>query len=691
MDRRYFHGIRTFAAHGLAKCAIPQLDYLGQYHLEKAFQDFFCVPDTSVPRANDFSDRASYLLQSAIPKALAKVRDANGSVPISVRRFFIDKIKFNDNTMNEFSDCFYMAMLMKCLAECIATTSSSRNNYSFHFNNDDEHDDDSEEQQLKREALIEIERYRRIDEWISSYQNTYTITAIQCIERLLQSGAIKDRAADILQYTRAGNADNVRLQSFTALGGLKLARKSQIMKYILHSLAEEQSPYLKSSLVQIFGQALGSKAIGDDQAETLPRPAVEVDAGLILEQEAPAEARQVEIARKTSPEGALNALRDLVAHDDVLKSALWQAVQSPTFTLSEVASLLDVAGLLFETSEVKESLPLTLRLPRKYKVLHVGQGKLRFTQTGALRIRPSQHSPLSAQDWALFQEHELKYTGPVVKEVKERKTDKKAADDLHARLAIVTENLQKQEQLQAQKKGGHMSPPAARTPATESAPVKLSLKRKQSVDLGRAGSPKIQKTQKAQTANGSTITPAPIRSPSVVKQRSITPATSLSGPSKAAKSIKAKSKLVKLNTQRVRDRVDEILSTPPRRTLSLAAARRASQTPAATPVTAASPATDGYFPQQSPQSEGGLFSKKHMQGWNTGGFRSFGSAGQAPGRIKIEDTDSVAGPASGISPKTAWPPMSSHEKSMQDDDHKPNNPAEPPRKGIVKLKLGKKA
>jgi transcription initiation factor TFIID subunit 2 len=74
---------------------------VGQYHLERAFQEFFCFADSPMPRANDFSDRMSYLIQKAIPIALSHVKDERGKVPMSVRRFFVDKLKFNDNSNNE--------------------------------------------------------------------------------------------------------------------------------------------------------------------------------------------------------------------------------------------------------------------------------------------------------------------------------------------------------------------------------------------------------------------------------------------------------------------------------------------------------------------------------------------------------------------------------------------------------------
>jgi transcription initiation factor TFIID subunit 2 len=103
MDRRYFHGIRTTAAQGIAICARDELDWIGLFHLEKVFEELFCFTDSPMTRSNDFSDRTSYLIQCAIPKAISKIKDNTGHAPASVKRFFIDKLKFNDNSNNEAS------------------------------------------------------------------------------------------------------------------------------------------------------------------------------------------------------------------------------------------------------------------------------------------------------------------------------------------------------------------------------------------------------------------------------------------------------------------------------------------------------------------------------------------------------------------------------------------------------------
>lgn len=101
MDRRYFHGIRTAAARALLAHAKEDVGWIGLFHLETAFQELFCFPNSPMTRSNDFSDRASYNIQLAIPEAISHVRDRSGKTPLRVKRFLYDKLKFNDNSNNE--------------------------------------------------------------------------------------------------------------------------------------------------------------------------------------------------------------------------------------------------------------------------------------------------------------------------------------------------------------------------------------------------------------------------------------------------------------------------------------------------------------------------------------------------------------------------------------------------------------
>lgn len=676
MDRRYFHGIRTTAAIGLTKLAVPAIKYIGLYHLDKAFSELYCFPDnTTMPRPNDFLDRASYLVQCTIPRAMTAVRDQEGRVPIQVRKFLFDKIKFNDNTHNEnngnISDSFYLATLMDCLFEAVASMAKPANSYSFAFD-EDEQPAQTEDDLFRTEALNELERYRNSDEWTPSYQNITTTTAIACLERLIASGLGKDRAPDILAYTRPENAENVRLRAFEALSNLKLTKRAPIIRYLLNTLSQDPSPHVRDQLLRVLGQALGSVAIGDDQdTKGSADTAMDIDSGLVLEQEAPSDNRALEIARKSSPEGALIALKQQLDNDEIFKEALWTATLSPVLSLQEMNSLLDIAALLFEPSSMQGRLILTLPLPHHWQAKHVGQGKLRFARSSTVRTRPSKYYPLSHKDAKLVNENDLKYSGPIAQAPKEPKLPKEPAppkepssakiqpqapdpvqteqERLAAMIAQTKRELERQQQ-QGQRTQkinttvSQMSPPPVPTPTEGGGGgLKLSLKRKQSVDAGRAASPKAPKTTKGQTANGSVpgtpsaapkATPAPKFKPSKPSGTIVLNTTPKSAQPPKPKS---QSRLVKLRFPTKASRARSILNTPSKSSLL----SKKSRTP-----TSASATNDSYFPPVSasstPPTNGILAAAaapQPPQNWNAGGFRSFSAGSDAAAVPKVEEDE----------------------------------------------------
>ena len=55
------------AAMQLARCAKADVDYIGKFHLMKAFQSMFCFENSTIPMGNEFSDFTNYFVQKAIP------------------------------------------------------------------------------------------------------------------------------------------------------------------------------------------------------------------------------------------------------------------------------------------------------------------------------------------------------------------------------------------------------------------------------------------------------------------------------------------------------------------------------------------------------------------------------------------------------------------------------------------------
>ncbi|KAL8815209.1 MAG: hypothetical protein Q9223_005632 [Gallowayella weberi] len=377
MDPRYFHGIRTAAAAALVKHAKEgDMDWLGLFHLEKAFQYFFCYNDSPMPRPNDFSDRAAYFIQCEIPKAIAKVRDAYGRSPIRARTFLLDKLKFNDNSDNEFSDCHYLATLIEGLSEAMASKpplgSDSENDFTFAEN-------DGDDIRFQNSCLEEIDRYRRADEWFPSFHNILSCTALNSTRILSRAGIISPNPSHLIQYTRDGTADDLRLNAFSNLFDMGLLNKSHaVLRWFLYAMGTDPSPYFRNQAFHLLGKYLGTLAIGstaDKEAEQQQQDS------LIIEQESSTDARKADLARRTTVAGALAALREEVKDNDTLKRGLWTAITSPALSFAEIKDLLDLCAQLYKE---ESSMLLKLKYPRYWQCRKVGRDSHQtFAQTSS--------------------------------------------------------------------------------------------------------------------------------------------------------------------------------------------------------------------------------------------------------------------------------------------------------------------
>ncbi|KAI4139467.1 MAG: hypothetical protein L6R39_006275 [Caloplaca ligustica] len=378
MDTRYFHGIRTAAAAALAKHAREgDMDWRGLFHLEKAFQHFFCYNDSPIPRPNDFSDRAAYFIKCAISKAIGKVRDARGRSPIRARMFLLDKLKFNDNSINEFSDSHYIATLMEALSEAMASKPPPGQDMDGDFDFDE---NDGDDLRFHESCLEELDRYRRTDEWLPSYHNILSRTALDCTRILSLANVIDSNPSHLIQYTRDGTADELRICAFSNLFEMGLSANDAVMRWFLFAMGTDPSPYFRSEAFRLSGHILASIAVGSgtDDAAT-------VHDGLIIEQEASTESRRADLARRRTVVGALAALKDEVKDNQTLKQGIWTAITSRVLTFAEIKDLLDLCQLLYDP---ESSMVVKLRYPRYWRCKKVGKGKLAFSHTDRIRTRP---------------------------------------------------------------------------------------------------------------------------------------------------------------------------------------------------------------------------------------------------------------------------------------------------------------
>ncbi len=371
MDRRYFHGVRALAAKALVRHAAEEANNVGLHHLKQAFEELFCVTDrgSTMTRPNDFSDQLAYMVQCEIVEAIANVRNGRGHTPKEVRDFLLDKLKFNDNSINDYSDAHYVARLMKALTRAaIARPHYSEREVIGDFALEDEV---HELKQFEGQFLEEIDRYRRMDEWTSSYQNLYSRTALECQAMLAAAGIGTFSPLHFLQYTRPGNYDMLRQTAYTVLVTPRIFNDPAILRYVLYCMVADPSPYIRRSLQHVFGVVLGRKAMGDSGITTGPA----APEGLVIEgashEEEDLESKRAQVlARRQDFNAAVRALKEEMGSHQALQSALWNAICYDQVTLEDLQPLLDYCRLLYDPVD---EMKVTLRLPRYWKVQNLGR------------------------------------------------------------------------------------------------------------------------------------------------------------------------------------------------------------------------------------------------------------------------------------------------------------------------------
>jgi transcription initiation factor TFIID subunit 2 len=263
---------------------------------------------------------------------------------------------------------------MSCLARSLIITGDRQLHHDF-----GDYEQEARDADFQRNAIEEIQRFRRIDEWLPSFQNLYTVTALECLEVLMQNRVTPRRLADFIVYTRPGNSDPVRLKAFECLVELGLFTEPAVMQYYFDSLASEPSPYMREWFWRILGHGLGRMALIEPQVDA-PAPSL----GLVIEGDTN-DARQAALARTQTIQGAVAALKARADNIQELKDALIDALRSPEIGLEDFQNLLTVCKTLYDPMD---GLTVSLKLPPYWRVEHVGNGKLVFQSTGRYRTAP---------------------------------------------------------------------------------------------------------------------------------------------------------------------------------------------------------------------------------------------------------------------------------------------------------------
>ncbi|KAI1774776.1 hypothetical protein F4818DRAFT_72775 [Hypoxylon cercidicola] len=382
LDPRYYYGIRIMAAEELPRHATNEhVNWIGLRHLLKVFQHFFCHPGTYTPRPNDFSDKRQYLVQRAIPEAVARVRGEDGKCPKEARRFILEQLQNNDNRDNIYSDQLYICCLIKALATCqIADEKKTKQQktMSFSFGDGDEDEVmeeavDSEPEEFRDLAVEEIERYRRMDEYSPSYQNCFTTAALDAFCHLMKANVIPTNHITFVQYLQDKTYDLVRIKACECLVELGMLSRPSFVRFLLLLVSTDPSPFVRHHLFEALCRGLASIAIGENEQPEKQAPDQPAGDDLIVEQnEDIIEERKKAKARKEDLSTALAALKKETTDDENLQTAIWKAMDSPILTVTERINILELCSILFEEDQ---SLLVSFKYPTYWTVERGEKGR----------------------------------------------------------------------------------------------------------------------------------------------------------------------------------------------------------------------------------------------------------------------------------------------------------------------------
>lgn len=222
------------------------------------------------------------------------------------------------------------------------------------------------EEQLEKDAVAEIDRYRRMDEWSSSFQNLYSRAALYCQVQLMQAQIAEADVLQFLPYTRVGTYDLLRLDAFGCLVELDLFSSPELLRWFVFTMSNDSSVWLRWKLHGLFGKALAPVAFGRNVVKE-PKAAAD---GLIIEQESSTEVRQADLARRQTVSGALAALKAELSGDQILKECLWAACCSPVISVLELSELTDLCRVIYDPITSKK---VILKYPKYWGVKHLGK------------------------------------------------------------------------------------------------------------------------------------------------------------------------------------------------------------------------------------------------------------------------------------------------------------------------------
>lgn len=411
MDSRYFYGVRIAAAKALGEISKSANNFAGISYLIRAFKELFCFENSLVPVSNSFDDFGKFFLQKSIPKFLGQVKDDDGHTPQNIKTLLFNLLKYNDNSNNEFQDCFYIRDLVAALTEAIIPTNTEHRAVDFHLEREAANATYSKEAKFVAKVVDEFARIQKLDKWVPSYQSVVSFACIEQKIRLARSHLIDISLEDLLYFTFNKFSPEIRALAFKGLfllGGLKNA---QILKYFLEVyLLEDSTMCFKNQLMESLVVSVGEAAVNgtpsmldDPEFKSLEKIIENGGAGsnpttnmVVIEETAQSsemDTRRDILARATI-KGTIELLRRDYSIGEGLEKIMWELLHTSLISLLDRRKVYTLCEILY--NEV-DSFPVVISVPcvpfdelkKKIVAKNLGEGKVVIKREGRFRIQLS--------------------------------------------------------------------------------------------------------------------------------------------------------------------------------------------------------------------------------------------------------------------------------------------------------------
>jgi transcription initiation factor TFIID subunit 2 len=397
MDKRYFYGIRIEAARALAKLSNSSNNFLGVEYLIQVYKELYCFQDSFIPKANDFNDFNSFFLQNEFPKILSNIKHENGDVPYKIKTLLLNLLKYNENSSNNFNDCFYISDLICSLTNCLINENI--------LNNDEKVDSLASSDTFLENVVEEIKRLEKLDEWIPSYQNIILLTCLKQKVKLARYGLLTLSYENLLYYTLEKYPKEVRIEAFHGLfvlGGLK---NKSILQYFLKVCLLSSGTYFRTKLIEKFLNSISIAAIkgtpsilDDGEFKTFEKltehSTLSTLKNMIIIEDGTN--NEMNLKRDNFARATLNGSIELLRRDysigEGLKSMLWELIHSSLVSIYDLRNLFNICQILYKEIDqffVRISVPSVplSELKKKIVLKNLGEGKVVIKREGRFKIQ----------------------------------------------------------------------------------------------------------------------------------------------------------------------------------------------------------------------------------------------------------------------------------------------------------------